>query len=67
MYQISVWYVFFRIVGQKQYEKHGSNSEELSIMDWTIVILVVAAIAAGGLKISIGDINIGNTRKDDTK
>lgn len=37
------------------------------MVDWTIVIIVVALIAAGGLKITIGDINIGNTRKDDTK
>lgn len=32
-----------------------------------LVILVITIIAAvGGVKITVGDINIGNTRKDDT-
>lgn len=35
-------------------------------MSVELVIIVLALIAAGGVKITIGDINIGNTRKDDT-
>lgn len=57
----------FRFVDQRQHGSTAPNIKERSIMDLTILILVVAAIAAGGLKITIGDINIGNTRKDDTK
>jgi len=35
---------------------------------WSVVAIVVIALAlAGGIKVSIGDINIGNsTKKDDT-
>jgi len=55
----------FSYVDQKQMNPRLPFWSKIS-MSVELVIIVLALIAAGGVKITIGDINIGSTRKDDT-
>jgi hypothetical protein len=54
-------------VDQKHMEPRLLVWSKIPMSIFELVILVITIIAAvSGVKITIGDINIGNTRKDDT-
>ena len=54
----------FESLGQVKEDDHGSVYGVSSMLELVIAVVVIAIILVGGVSVKIGDINIGNGRRD---